>query len=426
MQHFLPAHFCRGGTSKGLFFRDHAFAKISQATRNRIILSAMGNPDPDGRQIDGMGGGISSLSKTVIVHAPGADHPPPDSPDAFPGVPWANNLAKAHDDKTGWDVVYRFCQVGVRERGLDWGSTCGNLVAAAAMTAVNWNLVQNKSILGELMAQAPGSQATLPLRILAANSGLVVTAQLPVMLNPTFTGPTFMPVTGGDAVIAGVPGTGAPVQIETPIRNAPLRTGNPRDTLTLDDGTQIECTIVDTGLPVIFVSASRILSLSTSSHTLSTDPATLDTDLRLMILLERVRRAGADHAGILLSSSAPKICLVGPTEGDEKADMTIRAVSVGNVHRTVPATTLSALATAAAIPGTIIREASSSHVHAPPPAIGDVVSLTIAHPAGTASASVKIDQVDGIIRPQAIVYTRTARLLFSGQVAVPETVFTSP
>jgi hypothetical protein len=60
-----------------------------------------------------MGGGISSLSKAVIVHAPGADHPPPDSPDAFPGVPWANDLAKARSDKTGWDVVYRFCQVSI-------------------------------------------------------------------------------------------------------------------------------------------------------------------------------------------------------------------------------------------------------------------------------------------------------------------------
>lgn len=89
------------------------------------------------------------------------------------------------------------------------------------------------------MAQAPRSQATLPLRILAANSGLVVTAKLPVMLDPTFTEPRLMPVTGGDEFIAGVPGTGAPVNVETPIRVAPLRTGNPRDTLTLDDGTQV-------------------------------------------------------------------------------------------------------------------------------------------------------------------------------------------
>lgn len=189
---------------------------------------------------------------------------------------------------------------------------------------------------------------------------------------------------------------------------------------------QIECTIVDTGLPVIFVSASRVLSLASSSHDLLTDPATLDTDTPLMILIERIRRAGAAYAKITLASAAPKVCLVGHTEGDEKADLTIRAVSVGNIHRTVPATTLSALATAAAIPGTIIREASSAHSHAQSPAVGDVISLTIAHPAGTASASVKVGQVDGIIRPEAIVYMRTARLLFSGQVAVPETVFAGP
>ncbi|CAE7193375.1 unnamed protein product, partial [Rhizoctonia solani] len=146
MQRFLPAHFCRGGTSKGLFLQDRALAHVSHATRERIILAAMGTPDPDGRQIDGfaptrmyttrtnqfrrMGGGISSLSKAVILHAPGANHPPPDSPNAFPGVPWANDIAKARDSKSGWDVVYRFVQVGVREPELDWGSTCGNLVSA--------------------------------------------------------------------------------------------------------------------------------------------------------------------------------------------------------------------------------------------------------------------------------------------------------
>ncbi|CAE6520346.1 unnamed protein product [Rhizoctonia solani] len=423
MQRFLPAHFCRGGTSKGLFLQDRALAHISHATREQIILAAMGTPDPDGRQIDGMGGGISSLSKAAILHAPGAQHPPPDSPNAFPGVPWANDIVKARDIKSGWDVVYRFVQVGVREPELDWGSTCGNLISAAAMTAINWNLVHNESILNQLVQADPKSrpQAILPTRILAANNGLVVTANVPVILDPTAPKPTLVAVTGGDAVISGVPGTGAPIIIETPIPTAPLRTGNPRDVLKIGDH-EIESSIIDTGLPVIFVPADRLFNLASSTHSVTSSPVAIDADASVMDLVERVRMAGAAHAGIPLSSAAPKVCLVGPTDRKD-ADLTIRAVSVGNIHRTVPATTLSALASAAAIPGTIVQGLSSSPAHARTPNTGDVVSLTIAHPAGTASASVKIGNVGGITRPEAIVYTRTARLLFAGSVAVPESIF---
>lgn len=416
-----------------------------------------------------MGGGISSLSKVVILHAPGAQHPAPDAANAFPGVPWANDIVKARDAKSGWDVVYRFCQVramcsvhlihnsmagkvGVREPELDWGSTCGNLVSAAAMvcimtytgcpliptqTAINWNIVQNKSLLNDLVQAGPKSQSILPVRILAANNGLVVTANVPVMLDPSLTEPTLVPVTGGDAVISGVPGTGAPIVIETPLPTAPLGTGNARDVLTVKGHkvnptsnfkyythacTKVECSIIDTGLPVIFVPASRIFELSGSSHTISSSPQVLDTDTTLMDLIKSVRAAGAEYARLPLSSASPKVCLVGPVEGT-KADLTIRAVSVGNIHRTVPATTLSALASAAAIPGTLVQVTSSLPAHRNIPSVGDVVSLTVAHPAGTAAASVKIGNVGGDVRPEAIVYTRTARLLFVGSVAIPESVF---
>ncbi|CCO31874.1 putative protein yraM [Rhizoctonia solani AG-1 IB] len=365
-----------------------------------------------------MGGGISSLSKAAILHAPGAQHPSPNSPNAFPGVPWANDIVKAREHKTGWDVVYRFVQVGVREPELDWGSTCGNLISAAAMTAVNWNLVRNESILEQLVQTEPKSQAILPIRILAANNGLVVTAKVPVALDPSAPKPTLAAVTGGDTIVSGVPGTGAPVVIETPIPTPPLRTGNPKDVLDIG-GHEIECSIIDTGLPVIFISADRLLNLVSSKHTIESSPVALDTDTSVVDLIEKVRAAGATYAGIPFSSAAPKVCLVGPTCKD--ADLMIRAVSVGNFHRTVPATTLSALASAAAIPGTIVQTMSPSHTRTPN--VGDVVPLTIVHPAGTASASVKIGSVDGVVRPEAIVYMRTARLLFAGSVAVPESIF---
>jgi 2-methylaconitate cis-trans-isomerase PrpF len=305
-------------------------------------------------------------------------------------------------------------------------------------TAINWNLVRNECLLNDLVQAGPKSQSILPVRLIAANNGLVVTASVPVTLDPSLAEPTLVPVTGGDAVISGVPGTGAPIMIETPLLKAPLRTGNARDVLTVEGDEvrptlcllvhlcilhlQVECSIIDTGLPVIFVPAARILDLCGSPHTLSASPAALDTDSALMCLVENIRVAGAAHAQIPLSSAAPKVCLIGPAE-TTKADLVIRAVSVGNIHRTVPATTLSALASAVAIPGTIVQSTSRSPTHVHAPSVGNVVSLTIAHPAGTATASVKVGNVDGVVQPESIVYTRTARLLFAGNVAVPESVF---
>ncbi|QRW01949.1 AcnD-accessory protein PrpF [Ceratobasidium sp. AG-Ba] len=206
MQRFLSAHFCRGGTSKGLFFQDHAFAKVSQETRNKIILAAMGSPDPDG---------LWGRNLFIIQ----SSHPP---------RAWCRSPRTRLCERNGWDVVYRFCQVGVREPELDWGSTCGNLVSAAAMTAINWNLVPTESVLHSM---ANEESTTLPVRILAANNGLIVTAKVPVMLSPSR---TVVPITGGDAVISGVPGTGAPIVIETPILQAPLRTKHSRETLSID------------------------------------------------------------------------------------------------------------------------------------------------------------------------------------------------
>ena len=99
------------------------------------LFYSLGSPDPDGRQIDGMGGGISSLSKVVVLSVPGeAVAETSRSPDhSFPdGVSWGDDVKRASREKDGWDVVYRFAQVGVRDGVVDWGSTCGNLVAAVA------------------------------------------------------------------------------------------------------------------------------------------------------------------------------------------------------------------------------------------------------------------------------------------------------
>ena len=143
----LAAAFYRGGTSRGLFFHAADLAPFAQPVRDAVICAAMGSPDPDGRQIDGLGGGISSLSKTAVVSAPahglytealrqlGADW-------SLPGVPWADDARRAQDPESGWDVVYRFGQVPVSgPTQIDWGSTCGNLLAAVGTFALQTGVV---------------------------------------------------------------------------------------------------------------------------------------------------------------------------------------------------------------------------------------------------------------------------------------------
>lgn len=120
--------FWRGGTSRGLIFNASRLAPFEQATRDAILCSVMGSPDPDGRQIDGLGGGTSSTSKVAVLNAPGrslvsqanaAGNP-------FPGVKWSEDYGASQCPKTGWDVVYRFGQVPINAgTTVDWGSTCG-------------------------------------------------------------------------------------------------------------------------------------------------------------------------------------------------------------------------------------------------------------------------------------------------------------
>lgn len=87
-----------------------------------------------------MGGGLSSLSKIAVLSTPGegklmSSASSSQSPVLHPfadGVSWADDVSAASNEDNGWDVVYRFAQVGVRDHVVDWGSTCGNLVAGVA------------------------------------------------------------------------------------------------------------------------------------------------------------------------------------------------------------------------------------------------------------------------------------------------------
>ncbi|WFD36121.1 hypothetical protein MCUN1_002992 [Malassezia cuniculi] len=432
---FVPAVFYRGGTSRGLFLHARDLAPFRAEVRDRIICAAMGSPDPDGRQIDGLGGGVSSLSKTALISRPGEPYTAQiargGSQYVFPGVPWADDPARASDPESGWDIIYRFGQVPVREgTTIDWGSTCGNLLSAAALFAVHYCLPPEHFEQHAARAHVEGNSMRLPVRILQACTGERVVVNVPLVRDEHVW--RYSDIC--DTAIAGVPGRAPGMTIEAPINRSTLPTGQPKDIVEVD-GKHVAVSVVDAGLPVIFVDAST-LGLSTEEYTGPVQ--TLDANAQMHAAAERVRQQVAlrfEPLARVLSPSAPKICIIHPRTtyttssgeslGANDIDMLVRAISVGNVHRSVPATTLAALAASMAYPDSVIGEAlRSGGAHETPSAASTALAgpstraITVGHPAGAASASVALK--DG--SPAALLYTRTARRIMQGLVEIPPNI----
>ncbi|CEH15576.1 hypothetical protein CBOM_03873 [Ceraceosorus bombacis] len=453
----ISATFYRGGTSKGLIFSPSSLARFDAPTRDRIICAAS-SPDPDMRQISGLGGGASSLSKCAIVSAPADDwsklariagHP-------FPGVAWSENFERSMHADQGWDCVYRFGQVPINGTQIDWGSTCGNLVAAVADYYLS-SAIGSSQISASLPPSSQvkaGDTCSAMLRILAHDTGKVVKARVPVYWEEEIE--RWMPCTEGEASIAGVPGTGPAIVIESPLKSGVLPTGRPVDSIKMNES-EIKVTVTDTGLPTIFVDA-RDLHIPLAQ--LLDHPSVLESDGELMRRLEKIRYEASQLSTSLsskFSPPAPKICLVHPkaaykTTGGQsieasEMDVLIRALSNGQVHRTVPATTLSAATAALCYDDSVISRAfrasggqispSSSQATstASPPSTStflhspDILSLTVGQPAGLSTASAKTSHVAASrsdqkrsAEPTAIVMTRTARRIMQGNILVPAAI----
>lgn len=447
----LACSFYRGGTSKGLLWSTSTLAPFAPLVRDRIICHAMGSPDPDKRQIDGLGGGISSLSKTAVVGAPdsklgkllqsrGA---------SFAGVDFADDERLASRREGGWDLVYRFGQVPV-ERGteVDWTSTCGNLVSAVALFGLHEGHVRQSRI-AEAFQEVVGRQAEVgdrfafPARLLVACSGQIVRANVPVTLHAVGGETTWWPDLEGDVSISGVPGSAPGILIETPLGSDLLPTGNQSDAVDVD-GVEYRVSVINAGLPTIFIASDSLRSVLDPDQLAVLSPAQLDADVALMALLDRLRVGAAQLTPWLsktLSPSAPKICIVHPTPpqgycttggervAKEDMDLLTRAVSVGNLHRTVPATCLSALAAARAFPQSTIEQCLQAK---PMQGQGEILSIRVGQPAGVSEASVRIrpasanEQTKGLPSvPESIVYYRTARRIIQGLVDVPHSIMQS-
>jgi 2-methylaconitate cis-trans-isomerase PrpF len=380
MQVKIPASFWRGGTSRAVFFKEEDLAPYDAPTRDLIILAALGSPDPYGRQVDGLGGGISSLSKVGII-GPGTDSEP--------------------------DVRFTFGQVDVERPFVDYLGTCGNMSAAIGPFAIDVGWV-------------PAVEPVTAVRVLSTNTGKHYIAYVPVRDGRA--------ETEGDYTIDGVPGPGARIALEFldpggSTGGRVLPTGHTTDTLGLEDGRRVTVSLVDAAAPMVFVLAEELGASATEL------PQDLDVNHALQQLLEDIRARAAVELGMAESvaqarekvKAIPKIAMVAPPSayrttsdaaiGAEQVDLMSRMISMGKTHRTFAGTSSMCLAVAAAIPGTVVHAVARRAL---------AERVRIGHPAGIMEIGAKMRQEGDDWRVESVTTQRTARRIMDGVIYVPQ------
>jgi 4-oxalomesaconate tautomerase len=348
----------RGGTSKGLYFLASDLP-ADPATRDAVLLAAMGSPDP--RQIDGMGGADPLTSKVAVV-----------SPSTRPGA----------------DVDYLFLQVVVGEARVDAGQNCGNLLAGVGPFAIEQGLVR-----------ATGE--TTPVRIHMVNTASIGVARVST--------PGGRVDYDGDARIDGVPGTAAPIPIDFEaiagsICGALLPTGNAKDRV---EGVEVTC--IDNGMPVVILRAADF------GRTGYESPEALEADTELKARVEAIRLAVGPlmRLGDVTARTTPKMCLVAPPRVG--GAISTRTFIPHRVHKAIGVFGAVSVATACAIPDSVAAEVAGLD--------GPVTSLDVEHPTGFFTVEMDVRVGEGGVEVRRAALLRTARKLMAGEVYVPAHVW---
>ena len=374
----ITATFIRGGTSNAIVFNQQHLP-ADRATWDEIFMAAIGSPDPYGRQLDGMGGGLSSLSKVCVV---------------------------GKSKRADADVDYTFAQILIKDAKVDYTTMCGNMSSAIGPFAVDEGLVK-----------VTGNEALV--RIHSTNTGKIVHARFPVEDG--------VAVVDGDLAIPGVAGTGAPVRLEFCAPGGAttgklLPTGEVVTTLDVPGVGRIQCSMVDAANACVFVKAVDV------GLTGAEMPEELEQNLVVMQKLGAIRLAASVAMGIsnnveeaAKKPSVPFIGIVSAPQntpslsGDPiqagQADVTGRMLSNGQVHRALPLTCTVCMAIAARIKGSV--------VHAVTRDTSDPESdLRIAMPSGVLTVAATVNLVDGQWHAEKGAVYRTQRRLFEGAVLV--------
>lgn len=374
-QRFIPAVFMRGGSSKGVFFQARDLP-TDRAEMDAIFVRVLGSPDPYGRQLDGMGGGVSSLSKAVIIG-------PPTRPDC--------------------DIDYTFIQVAVNKPIADWGSNCGNLASAVGPFAVDEGLVK------------VAAEGEALVRIHQVNTKKVIHARFPVRGGKA--------EVRGDFAIAGVSGTGARVRLDFldpggSVTKALLPTGRVIETLEVPGHGRFTCSLVDAANAAVLVPA-RELGLSGAES-----PDAIEVSPEIMARLDAIRRAGGVAMGFAATPEAvglsnPKIAMLASPQpfktldGAEVAtgahDIGVRMVSMERLHRAVTLTGAMCIGVAARIEGTLAHTLATT---------GGGDEVRVGNPSGIVSVGAEVIRAPTWHAKSAVVF-RTARRLMQGEVAIP-------
>lgn len=374
----IPAVFMRGGTSKAVMFHARDLPAEREAWAP-IFRSAIGANDPSARQLDGMGGGVSSLSKVCVIG-------PPSRADA--------------------DVDYTFAQIGVIDDTVDYAGNCGNMSSAIGPFAIDEGIVP------------PPADGKAVVRIHNTNTSKIIVARFGVEGSET--------AVDGPMALDGVAGTGAPIRLEFMAPGGArtgklLPTGRAVDTLDVPGLGRIEASLVDAANPCVFVDAR---SLDCTGIEM---PDAIERNRALQDRLEAIRRAASVAMGITPDldaaariKSVPKVAMVtapgtattlsGKTLGAGDMDIQVRMISVGQAHRAVPLTGALCLAVATRLPGTIPNTLARGLA-------ADAAQIRIAHPSGTILVDAKVTGGATPSADYAAVY-RTARRLFEGRVLV--------
>ena len=384
----IPATYMRGGTSKGVFFRLQDLPEAAQqpgAARDKLLMRVIGSPDPYGKQIDGMGGATSSTSKTVIL---------------------------SKSSQPDHDVDYLFGQVSIDKAFVDWSGNCGNLSAAVGPFAISNGLVDASRLPKDGIAM---------IRIWQVNIGKTIVAHVPITNGQV--------QETGDFELDGVTFPAAEVQLEfmdpaaeeEGAGGAMFPTGHLIDDLEVPGVGTLKATMINAGIPTVFVNADAIGYTGTELQ------EAINGDAKALAMFETIRAHGALRMGLIKSldeaaqrQHTPKVAFVAPpkdyTSSSGKPvkaaeiDLLVRALSMGKLHHAMMGTAAVAIGTAAAIPGTLVNIAAGG---------GEREAVRFGHPSGTLRVGAEASEQNGDWSVTKAIMSRSARVLMEGWVRVP-------
>ena len=375
-QKWIKATYYRGGTSKGVFFQKKDLPTTDEKELNKLFLKIIGSPDPNGRQLNGMGGGVSSVSKCVIIN-------PSERDDA--------------------DVDYNFIQIAIEQPVAEWNNNCGNLSGAVGPYAIQEGIIKPK-------------EGENKIRIYQVNTDKIIHA--------TFNVKDGKPEIEGNYSIAGVYGGGAKVRLDylEPGGSGTgklLPTENVIDEIEIDNFGKIKVSIVDAATPLIYLLAEDVGLNGTET------PEELDSNIEKMEIIQKIRRKCAYMIGLSKSENeapmnTPRIGIITSPKDyvsldktEIKAndqDITARMFSMGKTHKAIMGTAGVNIGVAAAIEGTIpynIKRKDSNPLE-----------LRAGNPSGVMTAGAIIEDDNGKPFAKSAIFYRTFRPLMRGEVLV--------